>query len=165
MPPRVTSGAESNPRDVHELDEDADAIPPNPEYSDLLDVDWIGRGTDAEALDDDDVSDVHLDLMQSGDTGELEEQLNLEFDVGSLLTSVPSEGAVDLDAMISDVDGMHSDARDLLLPATDAELPARTDDEIGDDERFPVFEEAPPERPSVSSGDDPGLEGIAEEAD
>ena len=202
----VRSGSESNPRDVHELDEDADTIAPNPEYSDLLDVDWIGRGIDAEAPDDDDVADVHLDLMQSGDSGELDEPLNLEFDVGSLLTSVPLEHGIDLDALSSTADVAHSEVghfyvaqldavssdavssdavssdavqsdgeatdgfqtgalQDLLLPEAGSEPHARGDDEIGDDERFPVFEDMPAERPSVSSGDDPGLEGIADEAD
>jgi hypothetical protein len=168
---RGASGSESNPRDVHELDdlheldEEGDAAMPNPEYSDLLDVDWIGRGTDAESLDDDDVSDVHLDLMQSGDPGELEESLNLEFDVGSLLTSVPLERGVDLDAATLEIEVMHSETRDLLLPDGDSEPAVRGDEEIGDDERFPVFDEGAPERPSVSSGEDPGLEGIADEAD
>jgi len=147
------------------------------DHGDLLDADWLRRA-DEDIAGEDDVVDVALtlDLDADDDADELAQILDL--DVGPLLTSMlpsallsegvdtnleltarePNEVAFGLGAL-----------REHLLPEGTVD-PARAgeaqwqegsergDDEVGDDDRFPVFEEVsvvlPPAPATDEANDD-----------
>jgi hypothetical protein len=128
-----------------ELDrEDAEAALREPGYDDLIDRGWLERTAD-EDWDDErsTVEDIGLtiDLDSSPDDDEGAQVVDL--DVGSLLTSLPSEGT-ELDLEPNPLE--RGDAsiglgvlRDVLLPEDDDE-DEHDDREVGDDARFPVFD-------------------------
>jgi hypothetical protein len=153
------------------------------DHGDLLDADWLQRA-DEDIAGDEDVVDVALtlDLDADDDADELAQILDL--DVGPLLTSllpsalfsegVLSEGVfsegVDMTFELtarepSDVAFGLGALREHLLPEGSLD-PARAgeaqrevgsergDDEVGDDERFPVFEEVSVVLPPAPSADE-----------
>jgi len=143
------------------------------DHGDLLDADWLQR-QDEDITGEDDVVDVALtlDLDADDDADELAQILDL--DVGPLLTSLlPSALASEgVDATFELIPREPNDAafglgalREHLLPEGTVE-PARIgeaqldegsergDDEVGDDERFPVFEEASVSLPSAPPTDE-----------
>jgi hypothetical protein len=129
-----------------ELDtEDAEAGSLQPGYEDLLDRHWLERAADDDLDDERSAEDdigLTIDLDSSRDEEEGAQVVDL--DVGSLLTSLPSEGTeLDLEPgpMLERADttlGVGA-LRDVLLPEDEDE---RDDREVGDDERFPVFDDA-----------------------
>jgi len=152
------------------------------DHGDLLDADWLQRAEE-DIAGEDDVVDVALtlDLDADDDADELAQILDL--DVGPLLTSllpsallgegVASEG-VDTNLELTsrepnDVAFGLGALREHLLPEGTVD-PARAgeeqweegsergDDEVGDDERFPVFEEVsvvlPPAPATDEANDD-----------
>ena len=164
MARRASSAGPSVERD------DDDPPAGSDDHEDLLDTDWLQRA-DEDIAGDEDVLDeaLTLDLNADDDADELAQVLDL--DVGPLLTSLlPSaltgEGVTGEGATSEGVDTTYeltarepSDAgfglgalREHLLPERPVD-PARTgkqqeeesaergDDEVGDDERFPVFDE------------------------
>lgn len=135
----------------HGADDDEDAPVVEPAYSDLLDADWLRRGTDA--LDpDDDLVDVGLTIDMT-DGGDLDEGQAVDLDVGALLTSVPSESLDPADAGHAAADGLGA-LQELLLPDERGSCRREDDEEVGDDERFPVFDGFMAPRPSAPLDDD-----------
>ena len=148
------------------------------DHGDLLDADWLERA-DEDIAGEDDVVEVALtlDLDADDDADELAQILDL--DVGPLLTSLlSSEGVlsegVDMNLELAaresnDVAFGLGALREHLLPEGTGD-PARAgeaqweegsergDDEVGDDERFPVFEEVsvvlPPAPVTEEANDD-----------
>lgn len=141
-----------------------DALPEGvPEYGDLLDGDWLERGADNLEMEEE-VVDVGLTL-DLAERDDLEDGgLAIEFDVGSLLTLLPSEvlpsRAVLPDApselLPSETSSRETSSREtlpsdgfgaatldeLLLPEEGIDLGLdRGDDDVGDDERFPAFDD------------------------
>jgi hypothetical protein len=146
------------------LDEqDAEVLQPDSGYDDLLDESWLER----VAGEEDDEEGTLLDGV--GFTIELDEPSDdddgaqvVELDVGSLLTSLPGEGTeLDLDLRNDAARGLGDGSlaigaiRDMLLP--DTEEDESDDTEIGDDERFPVFDDASDinPRPGRDDAEDP----------
>ncbi|HKO94634.1 MAG TPA: hypothetical protein VJU61_25945 [Polyangiaceae bacterium] len=146
------------------------------DHGDLLDADWLQRAEE-DIASEDDVVDVALtlDLDAGDDADELAHVLDL--DVGPLLTSLlpsasPSET---VDTTLEPPAREPNDTafglgalREHLLPEGSAD-PARTggaqgeegergDEEVGADERFPVFEEVlvvlPPAPSTEEANDD-----------
>jgi len=145
-------------------DDEEEAAAGDPEYTDLLDAEWLERVADARERDDDLVDvGLTLDLDAYDDEGELAQVMDL--DVGVLLTSLPGSvsraGGGSADAVS---DGAGSDGaepelgdgslsvgalRDVLLSEERAARErVEDDDEIGDDEHFPAFELSPGLRPT-----------------
>lgn len=137
-----------------ELDtEDPEGGLRDPGFDDLLDRGWLERAADDEW--DDEHAPVEgigltIDLDSAPDEDDGAQVVDL--DVGSLLTSLPSEGTeLDLETgLLSE----RSDAplglgalRDVLLPEDDDE---HDDREVGDDDRFPVFEPGAERHPRPS---------------
>jgi hypothetical protein len=132
----------------------------DPEYSDLLDTHWLERSLVLEDKDDDaGLGDIGftLDLNGPDDSDELAEILDL--DVGSLLTSLP-EDELDLDGPSRESGkdgsfGIGALTDELLLPE-DSPGGERADEAVGDDDRFPVFDDslAVKPRPSIESDED-----------
>jgi hypothetical protein len=130
------------------LDEqDPEVLQPDSGYDDLLDESWLER----VAGEEDDEEGSLIDGV--GFTIELDEPSEeddaaqvVELDVGSLLTSLPGETELDLDPRNDSLRGLGDGSlaigviRDMLLP--DTEEDESDDAEIGDDERFPVFDDA-----------------------
>jgi hypothetical protein len=131
------------------LDEqDAEVLTSDSGYVDLLDESWLERG----AGEDDDDEGTEIDGV--GFTIELNEPNTdddgaqvVDLDVGSLLTSLPNEGTeLDLDPRNDLQRGLGDGSlaigaiRDMLLPDTDEEESDDTD--VGDDDRFPAFDDA-----------------------
>lgn len=125
-------------------------------YEDLLDHHWLERGSEDDlddertALDDIGLT-IDLDSARDEDDG----AQVVDLDVGSLLTSLPSEGTeLDLEPgpLLERGDATLGVGvlRDVLLPEDDDD--ERDDREVGDDERFPVFDDA--ERQPRGSDDD-----------
>ena len=135
------------------------------DHQDLLDTDWLQRA-DEDIAGDEDAVDVALtlDLDADDDADELAQILDL--DVGPLLTSLLPSALVTEGVASEGVDRsfepMARDGHDVgfgvgalrehLLPerplapagageAREKESAERGDDEVGDDERFPVWEE------------------------
>lgn len=132
--------------------QDAGDAPEEPAgYGDLLDADWIQRGAHEEDLDDDGSS---LEVGMTLDIGDAETDEDaaplLELDVGPLLTFEVGDGEdTDGDATRdqSSLDATLGAAAlgDWLL--TDESEDAASDEEIGDDERFPAFDDGPVSAP------------------
>jgi hypothetical protein len=134
-------------------DDDDDVPVADPQYGDLLDEQWLERGTDA--LDpDDDLVDIGLTIDMS-DSGKLDEAQGLELDVGALLTSLPAPDAVDFgDAPEREEGAVGIGAlQELLLP--EEQGTRREDDEdAGLDEHFPAFDGMAAPRPVAPVDDD-----------
>jgi hypothetical protein len=139
----------------------------DPEYSDLLDTDWLERMADARERDDDLVDvGLTLDVADRDDADELAQVLDL--DVGVLLTSLPSpvsrnagsaEGA-EPERELGDGSLSVGALRDVLLPEERAVRErAEDDDEVGDDGRFPAFESSSEQRPRVPGNEDDSTQG------
>ena len=133
--------------------EDAEATVREPGYDDLIDRGWLERGAD-EGWDDErsPIEDVGLTIELDSPESEDDGAQVVDLDVGSLLTSLPSEGTeLDIEPgpfqeRVDATLGIGA-LRDVLLPEEDDE---QDDREVGDDERFPVFDDHAerPERPS-----------------
>lgn len=150
-------------------------------HEDLLDTDWLQRADEDIGGDEDGVDvGMTLDLDTDDDADELAQILDL--DVGPLLTSLlPSAfgneafGNEGVDMTFEAAGREPHDAgfglgalREHLLPertldparageAPEQNAAERGDDEVGDDERFPVFEEVSmvlPSTPSPPEDDD-----------
>ncbi len=134
-------------------DEDEEPVL-EPEYGDLLDAQWLDRGS--ESLDpEDDLVDIGLTIDMT-DSGELDESQAMELDVGALLTPLPAHDASEVgDPAERDVDGAAGlgALQDVLLP-DEPGASGRDDDEVGNDERFPAFDGVSPPRPSGLLEDD-----------
>lgn len=145
-----------------ELDrEDAEAPVREPGYDDLLDRGWLERAGDDDPDDDTPaVDDVGLTIELDSPAADDEGAEVVDLDVGSLLTSLPSEGAeLDLDTLAERADpslGLGA-LRDLLLPEDDDEL---DDEAVGDDDRFPAFDDDAERSPQPSADDDSDPDGL-----
>jgi hypothetical protein len=143
-------------------DDDEDA-PAAAEYVDLLDSKWLEREVDVLEPDDD-VVDVGLTLDLDDDDDDDENTYAVDLDVGTLLTSLLPTGADSdsLEPALNDGSLASGALSDVLLPEERAAKGrAEEDDEaVGDDDRFPAFDDASglPDRPDV---DDDGSEGVA----
>lgn len=136
----------------HGVDDEDEAPVLEPEYGDLLDAQWLQRGSDA--LDpEDDLVDIGL-TIDIADTGDLDEAQAMELDVGSLLTSLPS---LELsDPAEPEREGAEASLalHDLLLPEEGRGGRGEDDDEVGNDASFPVFDGISAPRPAGSLDDD-----------
>jgi len=134
--------------------DDAEALGQDAGYGDLLDTSWLDR-TAAEEPEDDRATLDDIGLTIELDDSDMDDDAQVvDLDVGSLLTSLPSEGT-ELDLDSGAVDGALAIAalRDVLLPSDDE---VNDDREIGDDDRFPAFDDASDiePRPSLDDTDD-----------
>lgn len=143
--------AELDEADLPPLDTDDPEAPllEGMDYRDLLDGGRLASGADGADAEEDGSSyiDVGLTIELNGpETGEELAQV-VDLDVGSLLTSLPAE-AFESDADASRELG-HSDGSfalnalsGVLLSEDAPERREHADDEVGDDERFPAFEDS-----------------------
>ena len=134
--------------------DDEDEVPAgDPEYSDLLDSDWLERVADARERDDDLVDvGLTLDLVDRDDGDELAQGLDL--DVGLLLTSLPAPDAVEPERELGEGSLSVGALRDVLLPEERAlRERAEDDEEVGDDERFPAFDSSLEQQPRAPEED------------
>jgi hypothetical protein len=133
--------------ELPELDqEDAEAVGHEQNYDDLIDRGWLERSAeDAEVEDERDaLSDIGLTIeLDDPDAAEDGAEV-VDLDVGSLLTALPSD-VTELD--LEPLGQERGDAatgigllRDMLLP--DSEEGGHDDLDVGDDERFPAFDDA-----------------------
>ena len=133
--------------------EDPETVALEQEHDDLLDRRWLDQpvmdedGEERSALDD---LGVTIELNASGAEDEAEE---VDLDIGDLLEPLPGDGT-DGDPSLGHerADGAFGIAalRDMLLPESEEEHDER---DVGDDDRFPVFDAgAPAWRPA--RGDD-----------
>lgn len=123
--------------------DDAEANLHEPGYDDLIDRGWLDRVADDGPEDEPAcVEDIGLTIELDNPIEEDEGAQVVDLDVGSLFTSLPSEGTeLDLETgLLHDRgDGAELSAlRDMLLPEDDEE---QDDREVGDDDRFPVFDD------------------------
>jgi hypothetical protein len=142
--------------------EDDEDAPAAAEYGDLLDAKWLEREVDVLEPEDD-VVDVGLTLDLDDDDEDDENAYAVDLDVGTLLTSLLPTGvdSDSLDPALNDGSLAASALSDVLLPEERAAKERAEDDEaVGDDERFPAFDDASllSDRPAV---DDDGSEGVA----
>ncbi len=126
--------------------DDAEASGYEANHDDLLDRKWLDRAADEDV--DEDVSSVDfigLTIELNGPSADDDAAQVVDLDVGSLLTSLPGE-ETELD-LVGGAESAQAGGeaalgvlRDMLLPDADEE---ESDDlEIGDDDRFPVFDDA-----------------------
>jgi hypothetical protein len=145
--------------ELPELDtDDAEALGHEQNYDDLIDRGWLERTADDAELEDDRdaLSDIGLTIELDGPDVDDEGAQVLDLDVGSLLTSLPGDGTeLDLEPFGQE----RGDAatgigilRGMLLP--DSEEGGHDDREVGDDARFPVFDDASHIEPRPSLDDD-----------
>lgn len=135
-------------------EEEDDAPVLEPEYGDLLDAQWLQRGSDA--LDpEDDLVDIALTIDMS-DSDDLDEAQAMELDVGALLTSLPAVELVDgAEALEREGgEGALGALQELLLLEEEAVRRRDDDEEIGNDERFPAFDGLSAPGPSGPIDDD-----------
>jgi hypothetical protein len=141
-----------------ELDtEEAEGLTRDSGYDDLLDQGWIERTADDE-LDDDRsaVDDIGLTIELDSPIDDDDGARVVDLDVGSLLTSLPAEGA-ELDLEPGTLHERGDAAlgggalRELLLSEDEDE---HDDREVGDDDRFPVFDADDQRSPSPSADDE-----------
>jgi hypothetical protein len=129
-----------------ELDlDDADVLlGDGSDYGDWLGGAWLERSAEDVELDDEragflDVG-LTLDLNESDADEELAQLLDL--DVGELLTSLPIEVTeLDLDALALQ-DGAFGVSGLRVLRTPDGNAWDGSDEELGDDERFPAFDDS-----------------------
>jgi hypothetical protein len=148
------------------LDEqDAEVLPHHSGYDDLIDRNWLERGVGEEGDDDAVETDAVGFTIELNETSTDDDGAQVvDLDVGSLLTSLPSEGTeLDLDPRNEPQRGVADGSlalgalRDMLLPDSDDE--ENDDTEVGDDDRFPAFDDASdiaprPGRDDTSDRDD-----------
>lgn len=165
--------AELDEADLPALDMDDPEAPLHEgmDHRDLLDGGWLERRDDDSADREEEGAayiDVGLTIELNGpETGEELAQV-VELDVGSLLTLLPGE-PLDSDVDVSRELG-HSDGSfalnalsDMLLPEHAAEHHERAEDEVGDDERFPAFEDSlivTRQRPTPEEGEGVGEDDV-----
>jgi hypothetical protein len=133
-------------------DDEDEAPVLDPEYGDLLDTQWLGRGSDA--LDpEDDLVDIGLTIDMSG-ADDLDEAQAVELDVGALLTSLPGQD-LEPSELGEPVEGEAAggELHGLLLPEERGRS-REDDDAVGDDERFPAFEGVAAPGPAAPLEDD-----------
>jgi hypothetical protein len=120
-------------------DDEEEAPVLDPQYGDLLDAQWLQRGSDA--LDpDDDLVDIGLTIDMS-DSDDSDEAQAMDLDVGTLLTSLPAHESELADlAEPAEREAGTGALHGLLLPEEGGVRRHDDDEEIGDDERFPAFE-------------------------
>jgi hypothetical protein len=124
--------------------EDAEAGLREPGFDDLIDRRWLERAAEEDWDDEHSpVDDIGLTIELDGSPDEDDGAQVVDLDVGSLLTSLPLEGTeLDLEPgplpERADSPLGIGALRDVLLPEDDDE---HDDREVGDDERFPVFDE------------------------
>jgi hypothetical protein len=138
--------------------EDPETLALEQAHDDLLDRRWLERpvvedeDTDRSALDD---LGVTIELNAAGAEDEAEE---VDLDIGEMLEPLSGDGADgDLPLGHERGDGAFGVAvlRDMLLPEREEE---HDEHDVGDDDRFPVFDDgAPAWRPAQS--DDEGPDG------
>jgi len=114
-------------------------------HDDLLDRGWLERTVEDDADDERARRDDFGLTIELGDVEDEDDPVQvLELDVGSLLTPLPADGTeLDLDLGAGlDRDGALGIGvlHDMLLPEEDDG--GVDDHEIGDDERFPVFDDS-----------------------
>jgi hypothetical protein len=155
-----------------ELDtDDAEAIGQDPGYEDLIDHDRLERSAEGE-LDEEGAAldDIGLTIDLDGPAADDDGAQVVDLDVGSLLAplSEASEGELELEPFArerGDVSVGIGALRDLLLPDTgeeDDRLAEHLDDrEVGDDHRFPVFDDSRDiaREPSQDDDDEIGVGG------
>ena len=120
--------------------DDAEALVQETGYGDLLDTSWLERTT-ADEPEDERATPEDIGLTIELDDPDMDDDAQVvDLDVGSLLTSLPSEGT-ELDLDSGGMDGSLAIAalRDVLLP--------------GDDDRFPAFDDASDIEPRPSLDD------------
>lgn len=135
-------------------DEEDEAPVLDPEYGDLLDAQWLQRGSDA--LDpEDDLVDIGLTIDMS-DADDLDEAQVTELDVGVLLTSLPAQELSDAEEPAERVapEGGLGALSELLLPEERGSRHREDDDEVGNDDHFPAFDGLSAPRPSGQLDDD-----------
>lgn len=142
-----------------ELDvEDAETPVRDSTHDDLLDRGWLERAAEDDKDDERSVDEeIGLTIDLDGPLEDDDSAQVVDLDVGSLLTSLPSDGTeleLDIDPREGRADtglgSLHGSLQDVLLPEdVDAE---HDDREVGDDERFPVFD--PDDRAPRPGGDD-----------
>jgi hypothetical protein len=133
--------------------DDPEALVHESEHDDLLDRGWLERAADDDLEDDATVEDIGLTIDLDGPATDDEGAQFLDLDVGSLLTSLPGGGdGVELDLEPGDREGVAvGTLRELLLPDGDTDSDDR---EIGDDDRFPAFDDGPAIAPRPLHDDD-----------
>jgi hypothetical protein len=138
--------------------DDAEAVWEVPAYDDLIDRGWLERSAENGPEDEGaGPEEIGLTIDLDGPTDDEDGAQVVDLDVGSLLTSLPSD-ATELDLELlgherADAVGVGA-LRDLLLPESDDD--GLEDAEVGDDERFPVFDDAPGIAPRPGADDDVG---------
>jgi hypothetical protein len=139
--------------------DDAEAIWDEPGYDDLIDRGWLERSAE-DGLEEDvaALEDIGLTIDLDGPSDDEDGAQVVDLDVGSLLTALPSDlTELELEPLGHErgdtVLGVGA-LRDLLLPDSDDD--GLEDGEVGDDERFPVFDDASGIAPRSNLDDDPG---------
>lgn len=163
--------AELDEADLPALDTDDPEAPLHEgmDYHDLLDGGWLERS--AEGPDPEEGAayiDVGLTIELNGpDTGEDLAQV-VDLDVGSLLTLLPgeaSESDIELSRDLGQSDGSFAlnALSDMLLPEDGPTRREHADEEVGDDERFPAFEDSlivTRQRPAPEEGEGAGDDDV-----
>lgn len=132
-------------------------------YDDLLDRGWLERAAEEEWDDErSPVDEIGLTIELDSPAGDDDGAQVVDLDVGSLLTSLPSEGTeLDLEPGPAQERGelgvgvLH----DMLLPEDEDE---QDDREVGDDSRFPVFDDdGRPARPHADDESEIGPDDLS----
>jgi hypothetical protein len=164
--------AELDEADLPALDMDDPEAPLHEgmDYRDLLDGGRLERGTDSPDAEEEGAAymDVGLTIELDGpDTSEELAQV-MDLDVGSLLTLLAGE-AIESDTEVSRELGQSDGSfalnalSDMLLPEVAPERRDHADEEVGDDERFPAFEDSlivTRQRPTPEEGEGAGDEDL-----
>jgi hypothetical protein len=126
--------------------DDPEALVQQSDYEDLLDRGWLERTADDDPENDAaTLEDIGLTIDLDGPEADDEGAQFLDLDVGGLLTSLPGGDGLELELEPGPDrgDGVGvGTLRDLLLPDGDDDSDDR---EVGDDERFPVFDDGGPD--------------------
>lgn len=115
-------------------------------YDDLLDRRWLDGTVDDDEDEDQSALDGLGVTIELNDSGVEDDAEVVDLDIGALLTPLPADDA-ELDASRArgherDDGGFASAAlEDMLLPDDDEQ---HDDAEVGDDDRFPAFEDGTP---------------------
>lgn len=140
--------------------EDPETIALQQEHDDLLDRRWLERAPEEDDDDERSALDELGVTIELNAAGAEDDAQVVDLDIGDLLDALPLEGTdvqLSLEHERSDNALGVAALRDMLLPESEAD--ADTDDgEVGDDHRFPVFDDGAPAWRPVT-GDDEGPEG------
>lgn len=141
-------------------------------YGDLLDTGWLDRADSADLEEEAAYIDVGLTIELNGPEAGEEQAQVVELDIGSLLTSLPSD-AIDSEGEAARELGRFDGSfalnalSDMLLPEDvpghASERSDHAEDEVGDDERFPAFEDSlivTRQRPPPEEGEDVGEDDV-----